>query len=67
MSDLSAGEVMRFSVVADFRVTAGHTGYQVEGQLNTGLEEHLKTCAECRRILSKDLRDFAEQIEAMRA
>jgi hypothetical protein len=56
------------NIAIEFRVVwtptpRGHQGLLVEGEINTGFEEHIKTCLECRAHVVKDLRDFAEQIE----
>ena len=60
---------MSETVVIDFRVvvestssSAGHKRFRCEGIINTGLEAHLKGCKECGEMISKDLRDFADQI-----
>jgi len=41
----------------------GHQGLLVEGYINTGFEEHMRTCRECRAHVVNDLREFAKQIE----
>ncbi len=56
------------NVVIQFQIVLtptprGHQGLLVEGYLNCGFEEHIKTCAECRNHVVADLRDFASQIE----
>ena len=69
MADTKEREIvaMSFSMIVDPKLPkAGHQAFRTEGFLNTGLEEHLKTCAECRRIIATYLRDFAAQIEGMR-
>jgi hypothetical protein len=62
---------LHFKMIVDVPVKAfvrdaAHMRYRTEGWIDTGLDEHLKTCAECRATLTKDLREFADQIEAMR-
>lgn len=59
-------EAMAFRLLVDAPLAVSHSRFSCEATLNTGLEEHLKTCEECRNIIAKDLRDFADQIERMR-
>jgi len=54
---------LRFSVVIDNPVKAEHSRYRCEGIINCDLEEHMKSCKECRDTIVKDLRDFADQLE----
>ena len=60
-------EALSFKMLVDEPYKNGHQQYRCEGRINTGLEEHLKECAECRNTIAKDLRDFAAQIEAIGA
>ena len=59
---MSEKVAMSFKMIVDEPQQKGHNKYRTEGWLNTGLEEHLKVCFECRVTLAKDLHDFAEQI-----
>lgn len=53
-----------------FRITLVNSplrhGLQVEGEINSDFERHIKTCADCRRNVVQDLRQFANQIERSR-
>jgi hypothetical protein len=57
---------LKFEVITQLPERPGHSKFRTEGTINTGLEAHLKTCAECRATIATDLRDFAKQIEDMR-
>jgi hypothetical protein len=52
-----------FGMVAKKVPTAAHTSFRCEGHINIGLEEHMKTCRECRDAIVKDLKEFALQLE----
>jgi hypothetical protein len=58
-------EALSFRLLVDAPLAAAHSTFSCEGIINTGLEQHLKVCRECREIIAKDLRDFAAQIERM--
>jgi len=57
--------IIEFKLWPDKPNVVGHQVCHSEGWINTGLENHLTTCAECRTMIATDLRDFAAQIEAM--
>jgi hypothetical protein len=59
-------EALSFKLLVDAPLAAAHSSFSCEGIINTGLEEHLKHCQECRTIIATDLRGFAKQIEELR-
>lgn len=40
--------------------------FSCDGYIDTGFDAHLRVCEECRKVITRDMREFADQIEAMR-
>jgi hypothetical protein len=56
-------DALIFKVVVDNpKEPPTHSSYRTEGHINEALEQHLKTCKECRETIVHDLLDFAMQL-----